>query len=101
MKKIKVGGHTVKLVHRELESSSGTFDSHALTITIDPTFPPSVQGATFIHEILHALNPTLDDTPLGHALIESLAEQLWQVLSDNKLIDERKICITTKRLPKR
>ena len=88
---LKIGAHTVKVIYQKLEQSTGTFDAQSLTITIDPTYPPSVQGATLLHEILHAINGTLDSTEIGHALLESLAEQLYQVLHDNKLLNEKAI----------
>ena len=39
------------------------------------------QEVTFLHEVLHALNSTMD-----HEFLDSLSEQLYQVLADNNLL---------------
>jgi hypothetical protein len=36
---------------------------------------------TFLHEVFHAMNSTMN-----HEFLDSLAEQLYQVLIDNKLL---------------
>ena len=94
---LKIGGHKVKLIFKELVGSSGEYDTVAGTITIDPNYSRSIQGATFIHELLHAINSTLDEIPMGHALLDSLAEQIYQALSDNKLLNEDRLFGKTKR----
>lgn len=85
-KKIKIGGHTVKVVFKEVEGQNGSFDSGTNTITIDPKIPQSQKEATFFHEIYHAFNGTLDSHDYGHAFLDSFAEQLYAVLVDNKLL---------------
>lgn len=87
--KLKIGAHVITVEYRELENSTGLCDTQRGVITIDPTYPPSVQGASLIHEILHVINPTLGDT--DHALMDSLSEQLFQVLHDNNLLNERNL----------
>ena len=84
-KKLKIGGHEVGVLFEELEGHADA--SHILNeIRIDPSLAQSHQEASLFHEILHYLNPTMDDTQMGHALLDSLAEQLYQVLKDNDLL---------------
>lgn len=84
--KIKIGAHIFTVIRTPLDDKTGETDTCACTITLHTDLKDSVLGATFIHEIIHACNSTLGDTHLGHALIDSLAEQLFQVLSDNDLL---------------
>lgn len=83
---LKIGAHTVKIVFGRLDELNGEFDSETNTITISEQLPYSQAFSTLFHEILHACNTTIGDTPLGHALVDSLAEQIVQVLSDNATI---------------
>ena len=82
---ILIGGHTVKIKLAPLEEN-GNSDFDTNTITIDSSLPQSQRESTLIHEILHFLNSTLGDSPMGHALLDSLAEQLYQVLRTNHLL---------------
>jgi hypothetical protein len=83
---IKIGSHEVKIKFGRLDELNGEFDSETNTITISDELPYSQAFSTLFHEIFHACNTSIGDTPLGHALIDSLAEQLAQVLSDNATI---------------
>ena len=85
-KKLKIGGHEVSVVFHQIKDENGSFEPRTNTITIDPTLAKSQQEATFIHEVLHAINTSIDEIPLGHAFMDGLAEQLYQVLSENKLL---------------
>lgn len=87
-KKLKIGGHTIKIVFKELEGENGSFDSSKNTIFINPNIPRSQQESTLFHEILHALNSTMDSHDYGHAFLDSFAEQLYQVFSVNKLLKD-------------
>lgn len=64
----------------------GEADIFTNEIKINNKLPQSQQEATLFHEVLHFLNWTLDSEPMGHIFIESLAEQLYQVLAENKLL---------------
>ena len=83
---LKLGGHTIKVVFAVLEKCNGESDFATNTITIDSSLTKSQQESTLFHEILHFSNSTLDDSELGHALLDALAEQLYQVFSDNKML---------------
>lgn len=85
---LKIGAHLVQVVIKELPESGydGEWDSKKLTITLDKSLPESQQGATLFHEILHAMNSTLGGDKMSHLFLDGLAEQLYQVLSDNKLL---------------
>lgn len=82
--KLKIGGH---IYHVKLDSANmdngdyGMIDSDDNTIYLRKALCQSQREATLFHEILHALNSTLN-----HPLLDSLAEQLYQVLSENKLL---------------
>jgi len=82
--KLKIGGHTITV--REMEMVDDTRccgeASYAVgEIRINKDLPQTQKEASLIHEVLHFLNTTLD-----HALLDSLAEQMYQVLKDNKLL---------------
>lgn len=87
-KKLKVGGHIITVdASKDLgEDLNGDFDTEKLLIRISSALPKSMQGATLVHEVFHALNPAFDNDPIGHALLESLSEQWYQVLSDNNML---------------
>ncbi len=84
-KQLKIGGHIYKVKLVDDGRNFGTHDRSKNLICIDPTIAVSQQGSTLIHEILHALNATWGDSKEGHMLLESISEQLYQVLSENKL----------------
>lgn len=54
---------------------------HGHAIYIKANLTPEAQYVTFIHEVLHALNSTMD-----HEFLDSLSEQLFQVLAENHLL---------------
>lgn len=83
-KSVRIGGHTykVKLVSRvDSVDSEGEMDNEAGTIRLLKTLTPTALEAAFIHEALHGMNSTLN-----HELLDSLAEQVFQFLHDNKLL---------------
>lgn len=55
--------------------------SQGNVIYLGAELSPEAQEVTFLHEALHAMNATMD-----HEFLDSLAEQLYQFLSDNKLL---------------
>ena len=86
-KKLKIGGHIIKIeINQELDGKNGETDWKTNTIKICKTVPQSQKEGTLIHEIFHVLNTTLGENADHHALIDSLAEQFYQVLADNKLL---------------
>jgi hypothetical protein len=91
---LKVGAHTFEIVRAPLDDKVGETNTCDCKITLHDDLKDSVLGAAFIHEIIHACNSTLGDTALGHALIDSLSEQLYQVLSDNGLLAEETLPLT-------
>ena len=88
-KKLKIGGHvfTVHLVSEKAgygintENEQGACNFGSCEIYLDKNQAQTQLEATFLHEILHAINGELD-----HELLTSLAEQLYQVLHDNRLL---------------
>ena len=85
-KQLYIGGHLFTVTVEELDANNGETDWVTSTITIDSRLPQSHKEATLIHEILHVCNPTMDADVLGHALLDSLSEQLYQVLKHNGLL---------------
>lgn len=87
-KKIKIGGHQVKIVFKKLENDlCGFSDFENNTIEIDSKLTTSMKELTFIHEIFHWINSEFHSKSTdSHALLESLSQQLYQVLKDNKFI---------------
>lgn len=81
-----VGGHIVRVEYEKLEDECAHFDSQTLTIRVDPTVPRSLQESSFLHELMHACNSTLGSDHIHHAFMDSLSEQLYQVLSDNGML---------------
>jgi len=83
---LKIGGHTISIKMGSLDGKLGESDYDKGLITIDKNSPQSIQESTLIHEVIHFLNTTLGDSEMGHSLIDSLSEQLYQVLKDNNLL---------------
>lgn len=84
-KTLRIGGHTYKIVFTTLENELGKCDYDKCIIYIEKDMVQSQKEATLIHEVFHALNSTMDEG-LGHMLLDSLSEQFYAVLKDNKLI---------------
>ena len=86
-KTLKIGGHTVKVVQEKLrgEPFNGCWEANKNQITIDVELAQSQKESVLIHEVLHVLNSTLG-SGMGHNFMDSLAEQIYQVLIDNKLL---------------
>ena len=84
-KRLKIGGITYKVIEAEdwLErnDADGMLDARTNTIYIHTKLSPEFKNITLIHEALHCMNSTID-----HIALDSLAEQLYQVLHDNKLL---------------
>ncbi len=93
MPKLKVGGHIYSIIIKEMpegENNLATTDYNTATITIDKTIMvQSIRESTFIHEIMHAMNSTFGYEGVEHGLLDSLAEQLYQVLKDNNLLNQK------------
>lgn len=86
-KTVKIGGHTVKIILKDLRDRyDGTSSTKLNEIEIEKDLPPSQQGVTLIHEALHMMNATWSETREGHIFLESLSQQIYQFLSDNKLL---------------
>lgn len=78
--KVKVGAHTYEVKFIDELDKCGATNRDKNIISISTDLPYDQQEATFIHEIFHAINNELD-----HTLLDSLAEQWYQVLTENKI----------------
>lgn len=81
-KKLKIGGIWYK-VDQVATSNSGMADITKSSISINKDMAQPQKEVTLLHEILHCINIQLKDEP-----IEFLAQALYQVLKDNKLLKE-------------
>lgn len=89
-KRVKVGGVWYDVIIADEWHGGGgiEFDGetvqdqeHGNVIYIASYLSQEAQEETFFHEILHALNSTMD-----HEFLDSLSEQLYQVFKDNNLM---------------
>lgn len=86
--KLKIGGHKYRII---VAQTWGTFepgdcgetDYNNGIIYINSDLQQTEQEAALLHEIFHVLNKTIN-----HEFLDSLSEQLYQVLKDNKLLNE-------------
>lgn len=84
-RQLKIGGHKIKITLCDLpDGINGEFSTVLNEIKIDSKLPDSQRAVTLLHEILHALNSEFDKD-IEHILLESLSQQIYQVLTDNKL----------------
>ena len=87
MNEIKIGAikwRIVEVASSEIdcdEYSAGDQSEQTQTIRIDKSLSPEMKQVVLIHEILHCINGQLD-----HNIVEMLALNLHQVLTENKWI---------------
>ncbi len=88
--KLKIGGHQYTInVASMPEDELGACDYNKATITIDSNITEqSIKESTLIHEILHACNSTFWHSGIEHGLLDSISEQLYQVLKDNNMLNQ-------------
>lgn len=81
-KKLKIGGHTIKLLITPdvPNGNCGQFEIKKNEMMINSDQEPTQMEASLIHEILHALNITLNEEH-----VEFISQGLYQVIVDNKL----------------
>lgn len=93
IKKIKIGGHLFKIEKRKIHHDNlAECDYNKTTITISNEIEDhSLQCSSLLHEIIHACNSTFGSEHMDHCLLDSLSEQLYQVLSDNDLLNKNKL----------
>ena len=84
-KKVKLGGHNYKVkftVNTGLnEENCADISRKTDTIYINSSLTKSQQEVSFFHEVLHGIN-----NELSEVTIDSLAEQLYAFLKNNKII---------------
>jgi hypothetical protein len=83
-KTLKIGGHQIRVRLTPDIDDSGQADRDKNEILLRINLSRSQLESTLIHEIFHHLNSSLEDT--HHGLLDGLAEQFYQVLSDNKML---------------
>ena len=77
---ITVGGRKIRVKYVDM-APVGMADYEHGEILIKKGMKRSAQEAVFFHEMFHHMNTTM-----SHSLLDSLAEQTYQVLKHNKLI---------------
>lgn len=80
-KKIVSQGITWAVRYNDDIEPLGLTDYDKKEIVIRKSLSQEIKEATFIHELFHTFNTTVD-----HALIDSLALQLYATLKTNKLL---------------
>jgi len=85
-KELKIGGHVYKIVFKEDPVADGEecpayIDDERMEIVLGSKAGWTVREASLLHEALHAMNASLD-----HALLDSLAEQIYQMLKENDML---------------
>lgn len=92
MKVIRIGAHDYELrVEANDQGDCGETDYIRSVISIHSDMQPSMRAATLIHEALHAMNSTLGEEHVAHALLDSLAEQIYHFLDENLLLDRKRL----------
>lgn len=99
MDKIKIGGHTVEIVVKNIGDDCGVAEFHAGQIHIEERLPQTLKESTLFHEILHYINSTFGSTHISHSLQDSLSEQLYQVFKENGFLSEKFTLAVTKKEP--
>jgi hypothetical protein len=84
-KSLKIGGHIYKIIQDDTGEDLGFTYTGKLEIHLDKEMKKSQKEAILLHEIFHCLNTTFDKGD-RHAILDSIAEQLYQVLKDNNLL---------------
>lgn len=84
---IKVGGHTYKIIFSETlwirEGNIGQARHNTdQTIELEVRLHPDQTAASFLHEMLHAIDRVYNKGSLAEDEIDAIAEGLFQVLSD-------------------
>lgn len=84
-KKLKIGGHLYTIVEVKendfASSPCGRMSRNTNEIQISSSLTKSNKEVTLFHEIIHAINGELSE-----AMVDSLAEQLYQVFAENRLL---------------
>jgi hypothetical protein len=80
---VKVGAHTFSIHYVESFSDDRLAETDYVKqrINIVEALSPTMRMAALIHEVHHVMNTTMD-----HTLLDSISEQLTQVLVDNDML---------------
>lgn len=91
MKYLKIGGHQVRLILKDVNNEDyiGLTDFNIPSITIDKDTCQSFKESSLIHEAGHIMNTTLDGSEIGHIFLDSFAEQMYQFLNENGLLNKQ------------
>ena len=86
---IKIGGRTIEIKRKTSSAMQGELGFYSswigrIEIANDPDIDPEQQYVSFIHEIIECLNEK-HQYKMEHPVIQGLAENLYQVLKDNKV----------------
>lgn len=89
-KELKIGGITYQIIlsnkwYEDNGADGETFydNENGNAIYIRESLTQEAKEVTLIHESLHAMNSTIN-----HEFLDSLSEQIYQLLKDNKLLRE-------------
>lgn len=80
-KKLKIGGHTIKIRFTSDIDDVAQADVVKNELLINKNATEERIEASVLHEAMHFMNTTMN-----HALLDSLSEQYYQFLKDNKFL---------------
>ncbi len=89
-KRIKIGGHWFDVIHKNGETGfrdSGFKGSWSNVIVLNKGLKQSKRESVLLHEIIHEIS-WQNDLDLKEETVSTIAEGLYQVLVDNKLLRE-------------
>lgn len=92
---LKIGAHKVQIILKPSfnpDGEHGFAESLENTITLRSDQSQTQLESSLLHEIGHLINPTLN-----HVVLDSLFEQIYQVLKDNDLIKTPKWLKSSKK----
>lgn len=81
----KIGGHKVRVIFKKLGKNIALSSLTDNTIEIDISATQDQRESALIHEFGHFINSTFSRGK-NHIILDSLAEQYYQILKDNKML---------------
>lgn len=88
-KTLKVGTVTYSVTRKRIKRAWGETDFCTSTITLSTYIHKQYEGGTFLHEIFEVIN-FQNNIGITHKDISVMAEAVYTVLTENKLLRESK-----------
>lgn len=90
---MKIGGHNylIKIGKLDEDKLAECDYDNAVIFISNAIRIQTIKESALIHEMLHACNSTFGQEGLEHGILDSLAEQLYQALKDNNLLNQKEL----------